>query len=279
MKNGFWCFVVLSSFQLYAQETKTDSLATTKRDTLELNIDVVSRYIWRGQSWGGNYVAVQPTINYGITDKLKVGFWATSNFKSNYFYPDGTASKGYQEIDFSVSYAINSFMTVQLWDYYWPTVERVEGIDNGYFNYGSDGTKTVDATLLFDLSEYDLPLNLTLSTLIAGNDFRYDSKGEHPKQNYTTYIEAGYSLEELFRKITFDAAVGMVLNNQAAYYTAGDYDKPSLVNLGLKATREFQLTPQIAMPVSLNYIHNAATKNTEFFGQNFLIAGITFNYK
>lgn len=273
------CLILLcTGLQLSAQEAKTDSLAASKESRLELNLDILSRYIWRGQSWGGDYVAVQPTINYGITDKLSVGFWATSNLKSDYFYPDGTEGKGYQEIDFSLSYEINKWMTIQLWDYYWPTVERVEGINNGYFNYGSDGTKTVDANLLFDFSEFDLPLNLTLSTLIAGNDYRYEGNGEHHK-NYTTYVEADYTLEELFQKITFDAIAGAVLNNQAEYYTAGDYDKPSLVNLGIKATREFKLTEDFTMPLTLNYIHNAATKNTEFFGKNFLIAGITFNYQ
>jgi hypothetical protein len=42
--------------------------------------------------------------------------------------------------------------------------------------------------LVFDFSEYDFPLNATLSTLVAGNDFRYDQNGENPKQNLTTYF-------------------------------------------------------------------------------------------
>jgi len=275
------CIVLLLMSVLgLAQETKTeqDSIpAKSKR--LEINLDLASRYLWRGQSWGGDYVVVQPTVNYKLTRKWIAGFWATTNFKHDYFYPDGILGKGYQEIDFNLSYEINSFLTVQLWDYYWPSVERVEGIDNGFFNYGNDGVKTVDATLLFDFTDYKLPLSLTLSTLVAGNDYRYDDNGEHPKQNYTTYFEALYSFEEVYRKITLEATAGAVLNNQAEYYTAGDYDKPSLVNLSLKTIREFQLTKRITMPLSLNYIHNAATKNTEVFGKNFLVAGITFNYE
>ncbi|WP_298221831.1 hypothetical protein [Flavobacterium sp.] len=280
VKLGSCMALLLMCVQALGQETKTkqDSIPV-KSKRLEINLDLASRYLWRGQSWGGDYVVAQPTINYKLTRKWTAGFWATTNFKQDFFYDDGIPGKGYQEIDFNLSYQINSFLTVQVWDYYWPSVERVEGIDNGFFNYGNDGVKTVDATLLFDFTDYKLPLNLTLSTLVAGNDYRYDDNGEHPKQNYTTYFEALYSFEELYRKITLEATAGAVLNNQAEYYTAGDYDKPSLVNLSLKAIREFQLNKRISMPLSLNYIHNATTKNTEVFGKNFLVAGITFNYE
>ena len=47
----------------------------------------------------------------------------------------------------------------------------------------------------------------------------------------------------------------------------GDYDKVSFVNMGMKATREFDLGKGIFNPVSLNYIHNGFTKNTEAFGK------------
>ena len=277
----FYFTLLFMSAAVFSQEklTATDSTKLEKKNKLELNIDFASRYIWRGQSWGGDYFVIQPAINYAITDKLTAGFWATSNFKKDYFYGDGTEGKGYQEIDFSLSYVINSFLTVQLWDYYWPSVERVAGVDNGFFNYGKDGVKTVDLNLLFDFSEHGFPLNATLSTLVAGNDYRYNSNGENAKQNYTTYLEVGYTWEDVFQKIELDPVIGMVFNNKAEYYTAGDYDKVSFVNLGIKATREFQLTDRITMPLSLNYIYNAATKNTETFGHNFVVAGITFNYQ
>jgi hypothetical protein len=276
--------IVLSLIGLvsFSQENApvVDTIVLIKKKKLELNLDMASRYIWRGQSWGGDYFVVQPTLNYDITDKLTVGFWATTNFKKEYFYPDGeTVTKGYQEIDFNVSYQINSFLTLQIWDYYWPSVAKVDGIDNRFFNYSFDGVKTVDATLLFDFSDYHFPLNAMLSTLIAGNDYRYDEEGEHPKQNYTTYFELGYTWEEVFRKITLAPVVGLVFNNQAQYYVAGDYDRPTFVNLGIKATRIFDLGKRVTMSLSLNYIHNAAKENTEVFGRNFLVAGITFKYQ
>lgn len=289
LKKQLMSLFLVLSVSIFAQQTeqKTDTISTAKEKKMELHLDIVSRYLWRGQCWGGDYVAVQPTIEYAVTPKLSFGFWATTNFKSDYFYPDGeTAYKGYQEIDFYATYQLNDFLQFQLWDYYWPSVSKVDGVDNGFFNYSKDGCKTVDAMLYFDFSEgYMLPFNATISTLIAGNDFRYNSEGENPKQNYTTYVELGYTFT-LFEKskykavqgITLDPVIGAVLNNKAEYYSYADYDEVSFVNMGVKATKEFDLGSGITMPLSLNYTHNGAKHNTETFGKNFLVAGISLSY-
>ncbi|WP_428224776.1 TorF family putative porin [Flavobacterium sp.] len=270
---------------LCQSQTPTDS---TKSNTKKWNLtlEVMSRYVWRGQCWGGNYVAVQPTLEYSVNSKLKIGTWATHNFQSEYAYPDGTVYKGYQEIDLFIKYQWKKYLRFELWDYYWPTISNVEGIDNSYFNYRVNGTKTVDFTTVLDLSEVWLPFNATLSTLVAGNDFRLDENGENPKQNFTTYGEIGYSFINAFKKISpktlknidLYANAGMVFNNQAQYYSFADYDKPSLVNLSLKAERVFQLNDKWSLPIYLNYIHNGATKNTEAFGKNFWVFGAKLKY-
>lgn len=281
--------IIVISTAMFSQqnESKTDTLSIGKEKKLSLSVDIVSRYLWRGQCWGGNYVAVQPTIEYAFTPKLTLGFWATTNFKNDYFYPDGvTPGKGYQETDFYVTYQLNDFLQFQVWDYYWPSVEKVEGVDNNFFNYGKDGVKTIDAMLYFDFSEgYKYPFNATISTLVAGNDCRYDSNGENAKQNFTTYLELGYTFT-LFEKssikvlqgIELDPVIGAVFNNKAGYYSYADYDKVSFCNMGIKAIKEIDLGKGITMPLSLSYVHNGATQNTETFGKNFLVAGINFSY-
>lgn len=282
-------FFGLFSLRSNSQENKTvvDSVAQEKEKRLSLNLDIINRYLWRGQCWGGDYVAVQPTIEYEITSKCSLGFWATTNFKGDYFYPDGeTYYKGYQEIDFYLTYQINDFLQFQLWDYYWPSVSRVEGVDNGFFNYSYNGSKTVDAIWYFDFSDgYQYPFNATISTLVAGNDFRYDSNGENPKQNFTTYLELGYTFSffenakySVLQNIEIAPLIGVVLNNKAEYYSYADYDKPSLVNLGITASKEIDLGNGISMPISLNYTHNGASKNTEAFGRNFWITTVSFSY-
>lgn len=281
--------LILITTSIFSQETsmEAEKQSIEKERKLSLTIDVVSRYLWRGQCWGGNYIAVQPTIEYAVTPKLTLGFWATTNFKSDYFYSDGVTSyKGYQEIDFFATYQLTNFLQIQVWDYYWPSVEKVQGVDNGFFIYGKDGVKTVDAMLYFDFSEgYKYPFNATISTLIAGNDFRYDSNDENPKQNFTTYLEVGYTFTffqkssiKVLHGIELNPVIGAVLNNKAHYYNYADYDKVSFCNLGIKASKKIDLGKGVTVPLSLNYVHNAAKQNTETFGKNFLVAGISFSY-
>lgn len=64
---------------------KTDALSAEKERKLELNLDIVSRYLWHGQCWGDNYIAVQPSVDYFVTPKLTLGFGGTTNFKNGYF--------------------------------------------------------------------------------------------------------------------------------------------------------------------------------------------------
>lgn len=84
-------------------------------------------------------------------------------------------------------------------------------------------------------------------------------------------------MEEFYKKVTYGFTAGAVFNNQAEYYYT-DYDKASLTNLNIKATREFAISEKIAIPVSLIYIHNAGNNSTERFGRNFSEAGISFSY-
>lgn len=281
----FGLFSIYSNSQDNLKEV--DSITQTEEKRLALNIDIVNRYLWRGQCWGGDYIVVQPTVEYELTPKFTLGFWATTNFKNDYFYPDGeTYYKGYQEVDFYVTYQINDFLQFQLWDYYWPSVRKVDGVDNGFFNYGKDSSKTVDAIWYFDFSEgYRYPFNATISTLVAGNDFRYDRNGENPTQNFTTYLELGYTFtffekakSNALQNIDIAPIVGAVLNNKAEYYSYAAYDKPSFINLGITASKEIDLGNGITMPISLNYTHNGATKNTETFGRNFWITTVSFSY-
>lgn len=272
------------SFSVFSQEkdSKSDSLSIEKKRKVELKLDIVSRYLWRGQCWGGNHVAIQPTITYKGIEDWEFEFWATTNFKND-------ADKGYQEIDFSVSYSFNEYVYVQIADYYWPSVEKVDGEKNGYFYYGKNGVKTVDLSFNFDGTEEKdskYPFKATISTLIAGNDFRKDSNGKSTSQNFTTYLEVAYKLtpfkkssRNILKNIEFKPVVGAVLNNKAEYYTYADYDKVSFCNMGVEVLKEFEVGEKgFKIPVSLNFIHNAASQNTEVYGKNFLVGCLRFEY-
>jgi hypothetical protein len=260
-----------------AQETVSDTSKEEKK--WDINLDIASRYIWRGQSWGGNYPVAQLYGNYTVNDKLSVGFWTTHNFKKEYYDVNG-ASKGYQELDLILNYAVTDFLTVSLQDYYWPSTDKQEGVSNNFFNFGNDGSQSIDLQLLFDFSEKGVPMWFTLSTLVAGNDFRYkDDSDVKGKQNFTTYLEVGYSIEAPLG-LSVSPVIGAVINNKAGYYAYADYDRPSFVNLGCKVSKDIKLSESVTMPIWLNYTYNAASNkaNLEPFGKQFLVAGVTFSY-
>jgi hypothetical protein len=284
-KVVFSILMALKFSMIFGQALQTEilqdgSTSESVKGTWDMNLDLASRYIWRGQSWGGDYSVLQLYGNYNVSEKFSLGFWTTSNFKKEYYDKNG-ASKGYQELDFVLNYSPSDYLTVSLQDYYWPSTDRQEGVSNDFFNFGNDGSQSVDLQFLFDFSERELPLWATLSTLIAGNDFRYkDENDEKGKQNFTTYIEFGYTYEAPL-KTELAPVIGFVINNKAKYYTYADYDQPSFVNLGCKLSRDFELGKHFTMPVWLNYTYNAASHsaNLEPFGKQFLVVGTTLTYE
>ena len=102
------------SIGVVAQGKLTDSIVTVQDSVevrrWEIGAEVLSRYLWRGQSWGGNYPAFQPYVNFAITPALTAGVWATTNFNTQYYELDGITPKGYQEFDFGLSYQLNPFL-------------------------------------------------------------------------------------------------------------------------------------------------------------------------
>lgn len=273
--------LMLASSLTFAQETEKDTIENAEesiKGTWDLNLDLASRYVWRGQSWGGNYPVAQIYGTYNLSDKWSLGLWTTHNFIKEYYDENGT-TKGYQEIDFVLNYTVNDFLTISLQDYYWPSTDRQEGVSNNFFNYGNDGSQTIDLMFMFDFTERGLPLWFTSSTFIAGNDFKYkDDLDVIGKQNYTTYMEVGYSIDAPYG-ISLAPVLGVVLNNKAQYYSYADYDKPSFVNLGCNISKEIKLSESIVMPIWLNYTYNAASakENLEPLGHQFLVAGVSFS--
>lgn len=275
-------FLIIFNFTgiLNAQyhESSVDTIEVDEESNFSAQLDIFNQYLWRGQSYGGKYLAAQPSLEYAITNNLSIGVWATTNFQSPYYEKDELTPRAYQEFDLGISYALNNFITVELWDYYYPSVEKFEDENTSFFNFGDDGVQTLDALLILDFSEIWLPLEASISTFIAGNDYRYNDNEENPKQNFTTYVELNYYFEDVLADIEINPFAGAVLNNKAEYYEYADFDKVSFINLGVALAREFNLNNNFSVPINLKYVHNAASENTEIFGRNFLVAGIALVY-
>ncbi len=63
---------------------------------------------------------------------------------------------------------LNDFLHIELWDYYWPNLDNDKAINNNYFNYGEDSSKSVDLYIVSDLLCQN-PINPFIGGWSCGN--------------------------------------------------------------------------------------------------------------
>jgi hypothetical protein len=209
--------------------------------SLDVNVDLVSRYLWRGLLLNSS-PNIQPyaTMNVG---NFSVGGWGSYAI-NNYF----------AEADLFVSYSIGN-VTLTVTDYFSIEQDTTESYD--YFNWRKDTTAhTLEGMINWTVSE-DFPLSLTAGTMFYGYDLN-----DNGKPLYSTYFEAAYPFT--VGENTLDVFVGGTPAN--GYYN----DKAALVHLGCKASREIKVTDNFSMPLSLSFSVNPAAKRA------FFVAAITF---
>lgn len=232
------CFIfVLAMIQ--AQPLKAQETDSTSKLTLDVNADLVSRYIWRG---------LPSSLTPNIQPSITLGY---KNFSAQVWGSYGI-SQPYAEFDINLSYNIGAF-TLSLWDYY---VNADEAKPTHYFNFSDTTLHSIEGSLTFNGTE-GFPISVTLATYLWGDD-----KDEEGDNYYSTYLELGYETNigetnlQLFAGGTFGEG----------YYAS----KAAMVNLGLTATRNLQLTEKTALPLSGSLIVNPDSKSVYF------VFGITF---
>ncbi len=95
------------------------------------------------------------------------------------------------------------------------------------------------------------PFRLMASTIFYGND-----RDEDGNQNYSTYFEVGYGLP--YQSILTDFFIGV--NPIGTFY----YDKFSVVNLGVKATKDVKISEKYHIPITVNLSGNPAKEQLYF---------------
>ena len=212
------------------------------QDTVETTVgmDIVSRYVWRGQDLGG--VSVQPTLGIGFKG-LSLSAWGSVGLSN----PLDT-----REFDLTLAYSAGGF-NIGVTDYWFDS-----GLDplNRYFAYSPDCTNHVfEANLGYDFGF----ASLQWYTNFAGND----SLNESGRLAYSSYLEA--SVPFSIGDIDWTAAAGVVPFATDFYGTDGF----SFVNLSLTASKDIRVTDTFSIPlftqVAFNPCSNAA----------YLVAGIT----
>ncbi|MFN8207690.1 MAG: hypothetical protein U0T82_09855 [Bacteroidales bacterium] len=126
-----------------------------------VNMDLVSRYLWRGTDFG-NAPQVQPTVKFA-TGGFTAGAWGSYSLLGNY-----------QEADLFASYTLPFGLSVGLTDYYFP----IGNNDSTYFSKGH----YAEANLGFTGGGFSFSANAILSTPAKTNDL---------------YFEAGYTYKNL----------------------------------------------------------------------------------
>lgn len=241
-------FTMLGTNLSWAQEE-----TTSEESPLSLNVDLMSRYVWRGQDFGAA-PSIQPGISYskwGFT----LGAWGA--------YTLNNVNTGVQEADLYLSYSINDMFSVTVTDYFFPD----ETVDYNYFDYKDKSTGHVfEGTIAFNGTE-KLPLSILLATNFYGADARRINDDETIGSiQYSTYAELAYAFKY------FDAFMGFNLtspdkdNGESGYYG----DSFGVVNLGISATREIKFSEKFSLPLYVALITNPQKEKI------YMVAGFKF---
>jgi len=220
----------------YSQENDAEN---SKVETYtDLGADLVSSYVWRG-------IMVDPSPNvqgwgeFGI-GSLTVGAWASTNFTGTF-----------AETDLYAGYSIGNF-TATITNYF-------AGTDD-FYNFEKDNTIHVgELGLQYTVSE-NIPLQLTLSTLVYGDDKKpetYNADGDTipGKNNYSTYFELMYPITHGETEIKF--VLGGVTHESSFYGNDG----LAIINVGIQLAKEVKITEEYSLPIAFGLTTNPNQKS------------------
>lgn len=200
--------------------------------SVDLGLDVQSRYVWRGIQLGGNSPSLQPYVEVS-TGKFAFGAWGA--------YSTGGVSAG-QEADLYATFNASENFSITLTDYYFPT----EGV--GTMDYLKYNGHVLELMLGYSAGNF----GFTVATNIAGNA-DLDVNGD---QSYSTYAEVSYGTT--VGSTDFGIFAGAVFMDDAGYYlTSGS----GLINLGISASKEIKITDSFSLPVNAALTVNPDAEN------------------
>ena len=216
----------------WAQESEENGLYA------ELNAEVVTNYIWRGQNYGG--LSIQPSLTVGWND-LYLNVWGSA----------GVATDNHREVDLMLGYDLGNF-SFGLSDYW-----NVDADGEDYFfNYAAHSTRhTIEASVGYDLGF----MSLTWGTNIGGDD--YDEEG---KRKYSSYIQADVP----FAIGDFEGVATLGATPWASpTYEADGF---SICEAAVALSKEMKISPTFSLNTTGKVVVNPATEDAFFvFGIGF----------
>jgi len=211
-------FLLIITNLSFAQSDSTHAV------TMSANVDLVSRYIWRGQDYG-NTPSIQPGVSTSWK-KFTLGVWGAYNFTGN----------GEQETDMYVSKTIGP-VTVSVWDYWMYN----DTIANDVFDYKKSSTgHQLEGQILWSGGE-KIPFN------VLGSYFFYGSDASKSIYIELQYLKTIGSFDMMFF---------------AGFQPKGDYyaQKAGFVNLGCNVTKCIPITASWDLPLNISFIVNPSAQ-------------------
>ncbi len=227
------CIAIPISADIYAQD----------KVEVELEADVVSNYIWRGQDLGS--AAIQPTL--GVSWKgLSLTGWGS------YGLVDKDDTK---EFDLTLAYSAGGF-TVGITDYF--CVNGEENCPTKYFLYDAHKTAhTFEANVGYDFEV----LSLNWFTNFAGADGVNNSG----KRAYSSYVQVDVPFK--LGGLDWTASMGAVPYATDFYADAHHF---AVTNVSVATRKELKITPTFTVPLFGCIVANPSTQKIYF------TAGISF---
>ena len=133
--------------------------------------------------------------------------------------------------------------------------------DTRYFDYGSKTTNhTIEGALQYKRTG-KFPISILVGTYFYGNDRKItpdlsDTTKTIIKQNYSTYIELGYTVK--YRNKSFDLFMGLTPQAGAYGNTFG------VVNAGISGYKTIEVSKTFSIPVKASLIANPQARNLFF---------------
>ncbi len=201
--------------------------------SVSLGADFYNRYIWRGYDFGDSF-SIQPDFSLSVGN-FAIGTWASYSISN-----DGASAN---EHDLYASYSIglpnSASIDLAVTDYYFPNASG-EGGDWSNFDGDGDGAHYIELMGSVTLPE-SFPLTLA-AALMAHND-----------PDNSIYIEA--SVPFSVSGVDLGATLGLV-GGKSGFYGVED---AAVVNIGISASKDLQITESFALPLSVGYILNPET--------------------
>lgn len=200
----------------------TDSLATESKFKVDVGMDVLNNFIWRGVPLDqGPCLQPAAIVSY---QNLQLSFLGSYSFKYDF-------NNILTKLAYNIKTDIGTISPTVI-DYYYPyDPVGLTRFRTKYSEEAQSFTHTVETAVEYVGDK--VPLRL------------YGSVNVHNDPDHSTYFEAGYTFT--VSGVSVEPFAGAVLNASPAWHAA---EKPGLLNLGFNAFKKIKVSDSYSLPLT-----------------------------